>query len=369
MSVPFLDVAAGHRELRAELDRAWERVVDSGSYVLGGELDAFEREFATFCEARHCLGVGSGLDALRLILTAYGIGPGDEVIVPAMTYVATWLAVSATGATPVGVDVDAGTGNLDPELLEGKIGSRTRAIIAVHLYGQPAEVGPIRAIAARHGLKLVEDAAQAHGARYGPRRVGSLGDAAAFSFYPGKNLGALGDGGAVVTNDDELAERVRILRNYGSRVKYDHELPGCNSRLDELQAAALRVKLARLDEWNARRRRIAGRYRAALVDTPGLTLPSVISGVDPVWHLFVVRSVRRDALQAHLSARDVTTLIHYPVPPHLTGAFDGMGHARGDFPVAERLADEVLSLPIGPHLADAEADRVVDAVLSALGVA
>jgi dTDP-4-amino-4,6-dideoxygalactose transaminase len=290
------------------------------------------------------------LDALILILRGYGIGPDSEVIVPANTYIATWLAITYVGATPVPVEPDRQTHNLDPGRIEDAITARTRAVISVHLYGQPAEMETIREIALRHELKVIEDAAQAHGGASGGKRAGSLGDAAAFSFYPTKNLGAVGDAGAVVTNDDGIADRVRVLRNYGSRIKSYNEVKGVNSRLDPIQAAFLRVKLKYLDEWNGRRRRVAHQYLEALTRCPGLILPTVAFGAEPAWHLFVVRHPLRDKLQRYLKESGIGTLVHYPVPPHLSGAYASDGWKRGDFPITEELADTVLSIPIGPHL-------------------
>lgn len=361
MSVPFLDMKAPYRELQAELDSAWRRVMESGWYILGSEVEAFEREFAEYVGVKYCVGVGNGLDALHLILRAYGIGAGDEVIVPANTYIASWLAVSYAGASPVPVEPLEATCNLDPSRLESAVSSRTKAVMAVHLYGQPAEMDAINAVARQHGLKVIEDAAQAHGAGYRGRRAGSLGDAAGWSFYPAKNLGALGDAGAVTTNDPDLAEKVRVLRNYGSQVKYHNLHKGFNSRLDELQAALLRVKLKVLDEWNARRAQIAARYLDGLKDS-GLTLPFVPQGMQPNWHLFVVRSPNRDALQAHLKRQGIETLIHYPVPPHLQPAYREMGLSEGAFPITERIHREALSLPMGPHLSREEADAVIAAI-------
>lgn len=360
-SVPFLDMKAPYRELQSELDSAWRRVMESGWYVLGPEVEAFEREFAAYAGVSHCVGVGNGLEALHLVLRAYGIGAGDEVIVPANTYVASWLAVSYAGAVPVPVEPLEESYTLDPGRLESAVTARTKAVMAVHLYGQTAEMDAIRAVAGRHGLKVIEDAAQAHGARYRGGRAGSLGDAAGWSFYPGKNLGALGDAGAVTTDDPALAEKVRALRNYGSQVKYFNLYKGFNSRLDELQAALLRVKLKALDEWNARRARVAALYLDELKDS-GLTLPVVPPGMEPNWHLFVVRSKQRDALQAHLAERGIGTLIHYPVPPHLQDAYREMGLREGSFPVTERIHREVLSLPMGPHLKEQEIARVLIAV-------
>src|SRR5215211_2251517 len=350
MKVPFLDLKAAYLESKEELDAAYRRVMESGWYILGREVRAFEEEFAAYCQAEHCVGVGNGLDALHLILRAYGIGNGDEVIVPANTYIATWLAVSYAGARPVPVEPVERTYNIDPKLVEAAITPRTRAIIAVHLYGQLADMDPLNDIASELGLKVIEDAAQAHGARYKGRRVGTLGDAAGFSFYPSKNLGAVGDGGAVATNDGELADKVRVLRNYGSRVKYYNEVKGFNSRLDELQAALLRVKLVKLDEWNARRRALAAQYLEALRDIPDLTLPYVPEWAEPVWHLFVVQHPQRDALQEHLVGAGIGTLIHYPMPPHLSDAYADEEWVAGDFPITEIMAGRTLSLPIGPHL-------------------
>jgi len=320
--VTFLDLRATYLEIKDELDAAYQRVMNSGWYILGEEVTAFEREFAEYCGTKHCVGVANGLEALQLILRSYGIGASDEVIVPANTYIATWLAVSNAGATVVPVEPDQRTFNLDPRRIEAAITPKTRAILPVHLYGQPADMDPINDIARRHGLKVIEDAAQAHGARYRDRRVGSLGDAAGWSFYPTKNLGAYGDAGAVTTDDDELADHVRLLRNYGSKSKYYNEERGINSRLDELQAALLRVRLKHLDEWNSRRARIAAKYLEHLRETD-LMLPGVCEGAEPVWHLFVVRSNRRDELQRHLKSQGVNTLVHYPVPPHLQLVYRG----------------------------------------------
>ncbi len=361
MSIPFLDLRVPHEELRAELREAFERVLDSGWYILGNEVKQFEQEFAEYCEASHCIGVGNGLEALHLILRAYGIGEGDEVIVPSNTYIATWLAVSYAGATPIPVEPDESTYNINPMLIEAAITPRTKAIIAVHLYGQPAEMDAINMIANKYQIKVIEDAAQAHGARYKGRRVGTLGDAAGFSFYPGKNLGAIGDGGAVTTNDPVLADNIRVLCNYGSRVKYQNEVKGFNSRLDELQAAFLREKLKKLDEWNACRKVIAAEYLSGLRNSD-VALPYVPEWVDTVWHLFVVRNLQRDQLQKKLSAAGINTLIHYPIPPHLQQAYASAGYVEGDFPIAETLARQLLSLPIGPHLDEAGASAVIAAL-------
>lgn len=359
--IPFLDVPAIYAELKDELDDAAARVMASGAYILGPEVSAFEDEFARYCGARHGIGVGSGLDALRLILLGYGIGAGDEVIVPSNTFIATWLGVSQTGARPVPVEPDPETHNIVAEAIEPMITPGTKAIMPVHLYGQPADMDAIVALGRERGIRVIEDAAQAQGACYRGRRAGSLADAAAFSFYPGKNLGALGDAGAVTTDDDDLADRVRLLRNYGSRVKYHHDLAGLNSRLDSLQAAFLRVKLRHLDEFNERRRDVAARYLERLGEE--VTVPVVPEWAEPVWHLFVIRHPQRDALQARLGEAGVDTLIHYPIPPHRSGAY--ADYATAPLPIAEQLADQVLSLPIGPHLALQDVDRVAEAVSSA----
>ena len=362
MKIPFLDLKSPYLELKEELDAAYRRVMESGWYILGQEVEAFENEFAAYCDAKHCVGVGNGLEALHLILRAMDIGPGDEVIVPANTYIATWLAASYAGATPVPVEPDERTYNIDPAKIEGAITENTRAIMPVHLYGHPADMDPIIRVADKHGLKVIEDAAQAHGARYKGRRTGCLGHAAGFSFYPGKNLGAFGDGGAVVTNDGNLADKIRLLRNYGSRVKYENEVRGFNSRLDELQAAFLRVKLKKLDEWNDRRRKAARRYLEGLQDTPGLSLPYTAEWAEPVWHLFVVAHPRRNQLRDYLKQMDIATLIHYPIPPHLSGAYADLGLSKGNFMITEKLSSNVLSLPMGPHLSEKSVQRVVNVI-------
>ena len=362
--VPFLDLRALHQELRPELDAAYGRVMASGWYVLGEELAAFEQAFATLCGVSHCIGVGNGFDALRLILSAWGIGSGDEVIVPAHTFIATWLAVSSLGAVPVPVDVDPRTCNLDAGGLAASITSRTRAILPVHLYGQPADLAAVQRVACAAGLKVIEDAAQAQGARLAGQPVGSIGDGAGFSFYPGKNLGALGDGGAVTTNDPRLAERLRSLRNYGSLQKHHHATAGCNSRLDELQAAFLRVKLTRLEAWNVRRREIAARYLRELAPT-SLILPTVRAGAEPVWHLFVVQHPQRDRLQSLLASFGVETQIHYPIPPFEQPVFAALNLSAAMFPVSARLARQVLSLPLSPALSDDQVAAVIAACLEA----
>jgi dTDP-4-amino-4,6-dideoxygalactose transaminase len=349
-TIPFLDLRAAYLELKTEIDEAVARVLNSGYYILGPEVEAFEAEFAAYSQAQYAIGVADGLDALQLALLAMGVGPGDEVIVPSNTYIATWLAVSQCGATPVPVEPLESTYNIDPARIEVAITPATRVILPVHLYGQPADLDPILALARKHGLRVLEDAAQAHGARYKGQRIGAHGDAVAWSFYPGKNLGALGDGGAVTTNDPELAERIRLLRNYGSRVKYVNEVRGVNSRLDPLQAAVLRVKLRHLDNWNARRQALAAAYLSGLANTD-LILPQVPDWADPVWHLFVVRHPQRDALAQRLAAAGIGSLIHYPIPPHRQQAYADAGFAAGAFPLAEEMAGEVMSLPIGPQMA------------------
>lgn len=359
--VTFLDIRKSYLELKNEIDHAIMHVLNSGWYIFGSEVESFEKEYALFCESEHAIGVGNGLDALRLALLAMGVGPGDEVIVPSNTYIATWLAVSQCGATPVAVEPIEDTYNIDTEKIEVAITPRTKVILPVHLYGQPADLDPILAIARKNHLLVLEDAAQSHGAYYKGKRIGSHGDAVAWSFYPGKNLGAFGDGGAVTTNNKEIADRIRVLGNYGSRLKYVHDKQGINSRLDTLQAAILRVKLKYLDEWNDRRKSIAATYLEALRDK-GLTLPSVPTWADPVWHLFVVRSKDRMNLKQRLEKNNIGTLIHYPIPPHLQQAYTSLGYASGDFPIAELLASEVLSLPIGPQMSTGEVKLVIDAI-------
>lgn len=360
-TISFLDLNRLHEPIRAHLDSAYRRVMDSGWFIMGPELEAFETEFARYCEVKHCVGVGNGLEALRLLLSAYGVGPGDEVIVPSNTFVATWLAVTQCGATLVPAEPDAHTYNIDPSCIERAITSRTKAIIPVHLYGQPADMDPINALAAKHGLIVIEDAAQAQGARYNGRRVGSLGHAAATSFYPGKNLGAFGDGGAVLTNDLAIAEKVRRLRNYGSTVKYRHDVAGYNSRLDEMQAAFLRVKLGVLDEWNSLRRGVAERYSSLLSATPDIVVPTTLKCVEPVWHLYVIRTRQRDEMRSHLERSGVATVIHYPIPPHRQACYSGFG--ENVCPVADQLANEVLSLPMCSYLDSADVSYVANAVL------
>lgn len=360
-TVPFLDLVQLHCSIRDSLDAAYHRVVDSGWYILGPELEAFESEFAKYCEVRYCVGVGNGLDALHLLLLAFGIGPGDEVIVPSNTFIATWLAVTKCGATPIPVEPDIQTYNIDPARIAAAITTRTRAIIPVHLYGQIADMDSINALAAERGLVVIEDAAQTQGARYKGRRAGSLGHAAATSFYPGKNLGALGDGGAVLTSDAAIAAKVRQLRNYGSTVKYHHDVHGHNSRLDEMQAAFLRAKLAVLDSWNEHRRELAAYYSELLAETDIIMPPYVPAHAEPVWHLYVIRSERRDELKVHLENNGVATVIHYPIPPHRQTCYSQ--YRRNDLPISELLASEVLSLPISPVLEMANVEYVIGSIV------
>lgn len=361
MEVPYANFARMHSAMEGELRDAIGGVLESQRFIGGERLSAFEGAFAEYCGAARCVGCGNGLDALRLMLEAYGIGPGDEVVVPSNTYIATALAVSYVGATPVFVDSDPATLLMDPSLLEAAITDATRAVIVVHLYGRLAETEETAAIARAHGLRLFEDAAQAHGATDGARMAGSIGDAAAFSFYPGKNLGALGDAGAVVTDDADVAARVRALGNYGSSRKYVHECRGVNSRLDEIQAAVLLAKLPHLDAWNASRREVARRFHEG-IDSPHVSLPSWDE--TGVFHIFPVLSDSRDALRAHLESLGVHAQVHYPIPIHLQGAYADLGLGPGSFPVAERICATELSLPIWPGMTDAEVAHVIDAVNS-----
>lgn len=365
MSIPFLDLKAAYLELQSEIDSAIKRVLNSGWYILGEEVDVFEQEYAAYCEAKYCVGVANGLDALHLALLALEVGGGDEVIVPSNTYIATWLAVSQCGAIPIPVEPNAETYNIDPTRIEAAITPKTKVILPVHLYGQPADMDPILAIARKHGLKVLEDGAQVHGARYKGKRIGAHGDIVAWSFYPGKNLGALGDGGAITTDNAEVAERIRVLRNYGSRMKYVNKVRGFNSRLDPIQAATLRVKLKVLDAWNGRRTEIASCYQTGLANL-GLNLPFIPEWAEPVWHLYVVQHPQRDFLQKKLGEAGIGTLIHYPIPPHLQQAYASTGYVKGQFPIAEQMADQLLSLPMGPHLSEANTLAVVAAIRAAV---
>jgi len=361
MKVPFLPLDMAYRELKKDIDEAALRVLNSGQYVLGPEVEAFEEEYARFCDARFCVGVGNGLDAIELALRAAGISPGDEVIVPSNTYIASWLAITCCGAIPVPVEPNEKTHNIESAQIEAAITPRTKAILVVHLYGQPVDLNPILQLGKNHGLKVIEDAAQAHGAVYHGKRIGAHSDAVAWSFYPGKNLGALGDGGAVTTNNQEIASQIRVLRNYGSKTKYLNEVKGTNSRLDPIQAAILRVKLRHLADWNRRRQDIAEKYFVGLEDLKdSVVLPEIISEAQSAWHLFVIRVPDRERVQSALAEAGIETIIHYPLPPHKQEAYSEF--SSRSYPVAEQLATQVLSLPIGPHLRDDQAEHVMENV-------
>ncbi len=366
MTVPFLDLRAAYDELRVQIDESVSRVLRSGWYILGSEVSEFEQEYASYCGASHCVGVGNGLEALHLGLLALGVGPGDEVIVPAHTYIATWLAVSQCGAIPVAVEPNDSTYNIDADAIASVVTSRTKAIVPVHMYGQPADLDAIAGVALEHGLPVLEDAAQAHGARYKGERIGSHGNVVAWSFYPGKNLGAMGDGGAVTTDDAEIAERIRSLGNYGSQKKYVHDYRGFNSRLDPIQASVLRVKLKYLEEWNRRRSDAASAYLKNLADID-LVLPTVPAWAEPVWHLFVIRHARRDTLSAQLKDAGIGSLVHYPIPPYLQRAYADFDSCESDFPISTRMSEEVLSLPIGPHLSAEQVDEVISILREVAG--
>ena len=362
MDVPFVDLRAQYRSIATEIDAAIQDVLDRADFILGQDVERFEAEFAQYSRTAHAVGVSNGLDAIRLALTAIGVEPGDEIIIPANTFIATALAVTAVGARPILVDCDPRSFNLDPSQLAGALTPRTKAIVPVHLAGQPAEMDPILEIARAAGVLVVEDAAQAHGARYRGKAPGELTDVACFSFYPAKNLGAYGDAGAVVTNDPAIADRLRLLRNYGQRVKYEHAIQGLNARLDTLQAAVLRVKLRHLDSWNAARARHAARYTQLLAGVAGVEVPRAASHVTPAWHLYMIRAERREELRGHLESAGIRVNVHYPIPIHLQPAFSSLGHRRGDFPVAEELARTLLSLPMYAELTDAQLDHVAERV-------
>lgn len=357
--VKFLDLHKINEQYREEIDRGIKRVLDSGWYLLGKEDETFEKNFARYCGVKHAIGVANGLDALKLIINAYGFGAGDEIIVPANTYIASILSISDNGCTPVLLEPDINTYNINPDLIEEKITPKTKAIMVVHLYGQAVEMEKIWALAKKHGLKIIEDSAQAHGAVYQDKRVGNLGDASGFSFYPGKNLGCLGDGGAITTNDDELAQKIRALRNYGSHVKYHNIYKGYNSRLDEIQAAVLDVKLKGLDADNQKRREIA-KFYLANIKNPSITLPEFKEDLSHVWHVFVVRTSKREELQKYLADNDIQTLIHYPIPPHKQEAYREWNDLS--YPVTEKIHEEILSLPISPVMAQEEIQKVAEAV-------
>lgn len=366
MKVPFLDLHAHHEPLRAETSRAIEAVIDSGAFAGGKFVEKFEEEFAAYCQVEHAVGVGSGTEALWVALLGLGIGPGDEVITVPMTFIATAEAISFTGATPVFVDIEEGTYTMDPAALEKAVTPRTKAIIPVQLFGQPADMDPIMAFARERGLHVIEDAAQAHGAEYKGRRVGSLADAGCFSFYPGKNLGAFGEGGAVVTGDPELAAKMRMLRDHGQARKYHHAVVGWNSRMDGIQAAVLSIKLRDLDGNNEKRRAHAAHYGRALADIEDIVLPVVADDRTNVHHVYAVRVREREELMEYLDARDIGCGIHYPVPVHLQEAYGDLGLGRGSFPVSERCADEFLSLPMFPELTGEQVDFVANAVREAV---
>jgi dTDP-4-amino-4,6-dideoxygalactose transaminase len=360
--IPFLDLKTSYLIIKKELDEAIFRVANSGWYIGGSEVELFENNFANYCNAQHAIGVANGLDALRLTLLAMDVGPGDEVIVPSNTYIATWLAVSQCGATPIPVEPDPFTFNINISQIEKAITSKTKVILPVHLYGQPANLDELLTIAKKHSLFLLEDAAQAHGAVYKGKRVGSHGDAVAWSFYPGKNLGAMGDGGAITTNNTKLAERLSLLRNYGSSEKYVNEIKGFNSRLDPLQAAILNVKLKYLDDWNKKRQLIASQYIEGFQHYP-IILPYVPKFNESAWHLFVVQHPQRDKLQKFLGSHNIGTLIHYPIPPHLQEAYSDLQIVKGSLPIAERLANESLSLPIDPFLNPDDINKIINKVI------
>lgn len=361
MKIPFNDFTPIQKELKQQMQEAFERVYERAWYIDGVEKKNFEEAFAAYCGTQYCIGVGNGLEAIRLILQGMCIGAGDEVIVPATTFIATALAVTYTGAKPVLVEVDRDTCTINPALIEEKITDKTKAIIAVHLYGQCCDMDAIIAIAKKYGLKVIEDAAQAHGSLYKGRKAGCLGDAAAFSFYPGKNLGALGDAGAVTTNNEALAEKIRALANYGSDRKYHHIYKGTNSRLDEMQAAFLSVKLAHLDKWNAHRKQIAARYLEKITN-PAIKLPVVADYADPVWHIFAVFTERRDVLEKRLNDSGIGTNIHYPIPMHLQGAYADWNIKEGSFPIAEEIATTEISLPMFYGMTQEQLDYVCQTI-------
>lgn len=361
MKIPFVSFLPMERELDAELRGAFDRVFSRSWYIEGEEDKAFEEAFAAYHGVKHCVGVGNGLDALMLALKALGIGDGDEVIVPSNTYIATALAVTYVGAKPVFVEPDIRTFNIDPSRIEAAVTEKTKAIMPVHLYGQPCDMDPIMEIARKYGLRVVEDCAQAHGARYKGKLIGTFGDAAGFSFYPGKNLGALGDAGAVLTNDEELAKKIRALGNYGSDYKYHHIYQGNNSRLDEMQAAFLSAKLPHLDRMNTERRRIAERYLAG-IHHPDVILPTVPDYAEPVWHVFAIRCSHRDELEKHLNALGIMTNKHYPIPMHLQECYRDLGFHQGAFPLAEEISQTELSLPMFYGMTEDEIQFVIDAI-------
>jgi dTDP-4-amino-4,6-dideoxygalactose transaminase len=357
--IPFLDLKKINKRHENEFNNVFNKFLDSGWYILGKDVENFEKEFADYCGVKHCIGVANGLDALTLIIKAYGFGIGDEIIVPSNTYIASILAISANGATPVIVEPDINTYNIDFNKIEEKITSKTKAILPVHLYGQAVNMEKIYELAKKYDLKIIEDSAQAHGASFKGKRVGNLGNASGFSFYPGKNLGALGDGGAITTNDDELAEKIKALRNYGSEVKYKNMYKGFNSRLDELQAAFLRTKLPMLDKDNQRRRNIA-KFYIENIKNPNIILPNSNDDLSHVWHLFIVRTAKRERLQSYMTENKIQTMIHYPIPPHKQLAYKEWKHLS--LPISEKIHEEVLSLPLSPVMSDAEVCKVVEVI-------
>lgn len=363
MNLPFLNFKPMHDEIKEEIASKFEKVYDLNWFILGNEVSNFENQFSNYLEVKFCIGTGNGLDSLSLILKAYNIGEGDEVIIPSNTYIATALAVSYAGAKPIFVEADLKTYNINPDLIENAITKKTKAIMVVHLYGQVAQMDKIAKIAKKNNLKLIEDCAQAHGSTLFGKKAGTFGDAAGFSFYPGKNLGALGDGGAIVTNDEGVAKKIASLRNYGSNEKYYNEFKGVNSRLDEIQAAFLSIKLKYLDKWNNDRKRIAKTYMEN-IKNKNIILPYNIDGSEPVWHVFAIRCSQRDKLQTYLNENNIGALIHYPVPIHLQKAYEDLGYKKGDFPIAEKISDEVLSLPIWYGMKDLEIQNVIDVLNS-----
>lgn len=356
--IPFNDFHGMHEELRNEMGEMFQQVYDKNWFIQGEQEETFNENFAQYCGAKYCIGVGNGLEALRMILQAYDIGEGDEVIVPSNTFIATALAVTYVGAKLVFVEPDITTYTINPLLIEEKITDKTKAIIAVHLYGQTCDMDSIMEIAKKYNLKVIEDAAQAHGAEYKGKRAGNLGDAAGFSFYPGKNLGALGDAGAITTNDEQLARKVRAIGNYGSEKKYNHIYKGTNSRLDEIQAGFLNVKLNHLDKWNDRRREIANRYLDG-IKNPNIVLPTVKEENVPVWHIFAIRSEKREELIKYLTKNNIGTMIHYPIPIHMQKAYEDLGYKQGDYPIAEKISNEQISLPMFYGLKDEEVDHII----------
>jgi dTDP-4-amino-4,6-dideoxygalactose transaminase len=360
MEVKFYDLNAVNEPFEEKFNLSLKKVMGYSSYIQGQHCAEFEAKFSKYCNAKHCVGVGNGLDALRLSLNALNIKAGDEVIVPAFTFIATWIAVSQTGGTPVAVDVETNTANIDPSKIESAITSRTRAIIAVHLYGRPADLAAIKSICSKHGLYLIEDAAQAHGAEFQRKKVGSLSDIAAFSFYPTKNLGALGDGGCITTDSAELASKIRVLSNYGSSARYKNDVIGANSRLDEIQAAFLLSKICSLDKQNQMRQKIAELYSAKLPKNRFL-IPPLENVQGCVWHLYPIRSTYRTELARHLKSQSIGTLIHYPIPPHLQACYKGLGYKPGNFPEAERWANTTLSLPLYPNMPIEAIEQVIEA--------